>query len=165
MIFYSEENFIDDDSSIKLINLISKKNLKPNYTNFERSSIGYEFDLTNSQNKILSEIKLKIIDLINLLYKEKVFCNNCWISISPPETKVIRHNHKDNDDIKYSSIIYLKVPKKSGILKIETIKLNPKNRLFLLFNSECNHEVDVNKSSDDRICLALDFSITKQQLK
>ena len=119
------------------------------------------------------------------LFKESltVKMNSLWINLNKPGDYNHSHNHPGCD---LSGILWLKVPPKSGNIVFESphsftqykllnnyseefinkinmhdwFYIEPQVGLMILFPSHLNHSVSQNKSDQDRISVAFNFSFT-----
>ena len=106
----------------------------------------------------------------------KIKCIDSWFNIYNKYDYQERHEHYPND---ISAVYYLKTPENSGSIKFythepyggnfgyiennpltwKTYWLNPKPGTLLIFKSNLMHEVEQNKSNQQRISIALNFKI------
>lgn len=105
-----------------------------------------------------------ITELIKNTIDPNLVCTNHWISMSPTNTKVVRHNHIDlkNSPI-VSAILYVQATKETGLLRLEDydIELLVETGDLVIFPANCYHSVEINQSMTTRISIALDFSLSK----
>ena len=101
-----------------------------------------------------------------------------WVNINKKFNRNERHCHMHTDTL-LSGVFYVKYPENSGTIRfydprghlIQMQKdyeyyydgyaytyINPKNNLLLLFPSWLEHDVEVNKSDDERISIAFNIN-------
>ena len=92
-----------------------------------------------------------------------------WFNYMPPDSVTFIHNHDDYDEL-LSAVYYVQVPVDSGNLIIydttedkdeEKIIIEPHVGEFIFFNSDRNHEVTKNKSSENRLSIGINFGLSK----
>tara|TARA_R100001509_G_C4849109_1_gene209430 strand:+ start:437 stop:1021 length:585 start_codon:yes stop_codon:yes gene_type:complete len=106
----------------------------------------------------------------------KIKCLDSWFNIYNKYEYQERHEHLPND---ISAVYYLKTPEKSGNIRFYShepsgvkycyVKNNPltwktywiksEEGLLLIFKSNLMHEVEQNKSSQQKISMALNFKV------
>jgi uncharacterized protein (TIGR02466 family) len=106
----------------------------------------------------------------------KIKCTTSWFNIYNKYDYQERHEHSPND---ISAIYYLQIPKYSGKIKFyshepngikycyaednsltwKSYWINPKPGMLLVFKSNLMHEVEQNKSNEEKISIALNFKI------
>ncbi len=106
----------------------------------------------------------------------KVKCVSSWFNIYNQYDYQERHEHLPND---ISAIYYLETPKNSGNIKFNSHEpsgvkycflqdnpltwksywIKPKPGMLLIFKSNLSHEVQQNRSSKQKISMALNFKI------
>jgi uncharacterized protein (TIGR02466 family) len=112
---------------------------------------------------------------INKEYKLKL--HSSWINIASPGCYQERHNHHSSH---FSLVYYVKLPENSGsivfyshesdsmfpimwekanINNVNTIEYRPKESYILIFKSNISHMVMKNKSYDDRVSIAMNFTL------
>ena len=86
----------------------------------------------------------------------KMKSTEMW-SINYTDGQGCKFHHHDVNNIKMSAIYYLKVGDESGnlIFPDEGITIEPKENLFVMFDSNLVHGVE--PSLDGRICIAMNF--------
>jgi len=84
---------------------------------------------------------------------------NCWFNINSSDHYNEWHSHGNRP---YVGVLYISVPNNSGSIEFrkdyKTYNYNPKEGDFLIFPCSLEHRVLTNKSSKDRISLALNLS-------
>jgi hypothetical protein len=87
-----------------------------------------------------------------------------WGNIAPPLTQDNIHHHKTNQN-QISGVLYLQTPQNSGnIVFVNPMDANiksfytPNPKSIVFFNSSLLHYVEINRSKEDRISIAFDFS-------
>ena len=111
---------------------------------------------------------IPLIDQINLIsgkiHNNSLKLTDIWGNIAPPLTQDNLHHHKNNLN-QISGVLYLQTPQDSGnIIFINPIDANikssykPQPGSIIFFDSSLLHYVEVNRSKEDRISIAFDFS-------
>ena len=90
-----------------------------------------------------------------------------WGNINPPNTQIKEHLHIGSD---YSGILYLKTNKDCGnitfrdprihyemLYQTPNFEVQAETGNIIIFPSWMRHEVDLNKSNDDRVGIAFNF--------
>ena len=112
--------------------------------------------------------------------KKVVYCDDAWFNISYPGDYQEYHMHPDSH---FSVSYYLKVPKDCGnfvvvptsyftdsypipsdtnnIGNASSFTIEPKENKIIIFRSNINHMVEMNKSNDDRISISMNFRYSK----
>ena len=109
-----------------------------------------------------------------------VFCNTAWVNVSSPGNYQEFHNHSGHH---FSAVYYVKVPPNSGNIlfrsydhagdmfslpfnateekdpAFKTYFITPKDSDLIIFRSNLEHMVQKNKSTEDRISIAMNFII------
>jgi len=87
-----------------------------------------------------------------------------WINDMGPNAVTSEHDHDDYDEL-LSGVYYVQVPKDSGELNIvdqysRTI-VTPQAGMFVFFAPSVRHSVSVNRSSERRISIGMNFGPVK----
>lgn len=112
--------------------------------------------------------------------KSKAVLDDCWFNIAPPGEYQEFHNHQNSH---FSLVYYVKVPENCGnivfrsmvetvvnyvpdyeitnILNLNHFDVTPKESMLLIFPSHLQHMVKKNKSNEDRISIAMNFSFKR----
>lgn len=112
--------------------------------------------------------------------KEVVYCDDAWFNISYPGDYQEYHMHPDSH---FSISYYLKTPEDCGnfivvptsyftdsyplpsdsinIGNAGSYSIEPKENKIIIFRSNVNHMVEVNKSKEDRISVSMNFRYSK----
>ena len=133
-----------------------------------------EFLMNSSANLLTSHYQFK--------KPVKFILNNFWINENYKNSYNKIHRHQ-GQDVDFSGIYYLQVPKKSGNIYFESndpsremfnifypyierhtdferhIEFEPKDNNFVIFPSNLNHGVEPNESNSKRISVAFNFMI------
>lgn len=84
-----------------------------------------------------------------------------WLNVMYPEQATSRHCHDDLDEV-LSGVYYVKVPPHSGKLIFyadDTITLEPREGLLVLFSPALEHEVMKNASDEVRLSIGFNASL------
>ena len=111
----------------------------------------YEWNKSNKEIPLSWTIMTKEIEK-----HAKMKISEMW-SINYTNGQGCKFHHHATNTTKMSAIYYLKVGDESGnlIFPDEGITIEPKENLFVMFNSNLVHGVE--PSLDGRICIAMDF--------
>lgn len=112
--------------------------------------------------------------------KKAVYCDDAWFNISYPGDYQEYHMHRDSH---FSISYYLKAPNDSGnfvvvppsyftesypipsdstnIGNATNYSIEPKENKIIIFRSNVNHMVEMNKSNEERISVSMNFRYSK----
>lgn len=129
---------------------------------------------------IIKDCAYKILEFAAFfgVQTKKVNCQSAWINIAKPGSYQEYHIHPGSH---FSVVVYLKTPKDCGNIVFRNPSANsdmfplpvgssiesnhatcfyvPEELKFLGFRSNLLHMVEVNKSKEDRISLAINFTV------
>jgi ectoine hydroxylase-related dioxygenase (phytanoyl-CoA dioxygenase family) len=87
-----------------------------------------------------------------------------WFNAMQPGQKTARHNHVESDEL-LSCVYYISAPNNSGKLILHTAdgrqSITPQDGMFVFFPPNLAHEVEENKSAEQRLSLAFNFGPAK----
>ena len=112
----------------------------------------------------LKEFEPLIKYITKILNNKDLILTDIWGNISPPFTQDYIHHHKITNQT-ISGVLYLNTPPNSGnIVFTNPYNINqkqnykPKQNSLIFFPSYLPHFVEINKSQENRISIAFDFS-------
>jgi len=144
------------------------------------------FDLKNEKffDDFLNDVKCnvyKLADSYKIHKKHKLVVEDLWINIAPPGEYQEYHNHFNTKNY-FSAVYYVKTPENCGNIVLRTQEswsdiidaeleiserdnissstcfYTPCPSLLLVFRSSLLHMVQKNKSNEDRVSIAMNFS-------
>ena len=108
---------------------------------------------------------------------ENINCSDAWLNLAHPNSYQEYHTHPNNH---FSAVYYVKTPKNSGNIVFRSAEsytdmyplpsksfeipncksywVSPVECDLIIFRSNLSHMVEQNKSSDDRVSIALNFN-------
>lgn len=184
------EDVIDTDSEkealIKLayeIKLKEPSQQKTNVGGYQTSTIQNSKEFQKLISKLQSIIN-KNLDAYAFDHKLEIKVKNAWININNKDAFNRPHVHPSSE---FACIFYLKIPENSGnvvfikdsmyrmdgicdlpakesnILNCVSFFIKPEENRFVMFPSYVEHLVEENKSTEDRISLSFNLSVTPKQ--
>jgi hypothetical protein len=149
------ESRIEDLNTSYWIDLL--KSLTP-----QQNINGTHFTIDNIIN--LPQFKPLINIISQTLNSPQLVLTDIWGNVAPPFTQDYIHHHKTYDQ-SVSGVLYLNIPPNSGrIAFTNPLNLNrkqfyvPKEKSIIFFPSLLPHFVEINKSQENRISIAFNFS-------
>lgn len=113
--------------------------------------------------------------------KYKLEMSDLWLNVAPPGEYQEYHDHVPEH---FSAVYYVQTPENSGKIifqnfdswinnsivsktennyaNMKTVFYNPRPGLLLIFPSDLLHMVEKNKSTEDRVSIAMNFKFTKR---
>jgi uncharacterized protein (TIGR02466 family) len=105
-----------------------------------------------------------------------IICNEVWVNIAEPFAYQETHTHANSH---FSLVYYVKVPKNSGDIVFRpqiddmltigihnftewnssTYKIEPEEGKVVIFRSHTPHMVSINKSNEERVSIAMNFTV------
>ncbi len=132
------------------------------YHNFDEA--GKNINTWPELSHLITFIRQHLNDYADMIKVPKEFeFQSMWANRYPPGSAVIRHNHKRLAGDKYliSSLLYIQMPTNGGNLVIEDEEIKLEEGDLVFFESFRDHWTIPNKSSDDRLILAMEHIATK----
>jgi uncharacterized protein (TIGR02466 family) len=164
-------SFLDIDRN-KLLNKVTKFCMNTKSNNI--SSVGGKQKRDFYDEELFSEIENNIPKTDKKFPKHRIFS---WININGPGHSNRRHSHVDTSII-LSGTYYLQVSENCGLIKFHDPRghiiqdmpdtkyyfdgysyntIKPENNLLLFFPSWIEHEVEENKSKEDRVSISFNI--------
>jgi hypothetical protein len=85
-----------------------------------------------------------------------------WINDMGPGHVTVPHRHDEDDEL-VSGVYYVRVPENSGELVLTrgetSVRITPRQGLFVFFTPDVVHEVTANNSADTRLSIGMNFGI------
>lgn len=145
------------------VDLLYKLLPNPEFSYKNGNGTHFTIDYLKTHNSFIP-----LIDQINLssnkIHNNSLKLTDIWGNIAPPLTQDNLHHHKTNKN-QLSGVLYLQTPLNSGdIFFVSPVDANIKTNYkptpgsIIFFDSSLLHYVEVNKSKEDRISIAFDFS-------
>ena len=134
-------------------------------------------EMKNLKQQVDDNVEIYVREFLSVNVKQKFEMVRSWGILVKPEARTSRHTHANSV---ISGVLYLDLPEGSGYINFfrknsiftETFeflydgynqynsgswKFAPKKGILILFPSNLEHEVDVNKSNEDRYSIAFDY--------
>lgn len=120
-------------------------------------------DLVKQAESLVSDFSSKYFNS-----NKKYYCDNAWFNICYPGDYQEYHMHPDSH---FSLAYYLRAPKGCGNFVVvpltyftdnypvssEYHSIEPKENNIVIFRSNVNHMVEINKSNEERISVSMNF--------
>ena len=177
-----EEAGLSFEELIKTCYIWEKSNQSRNRSNKGINSYqsnDLNFNNNNSITKLFTILNSLIQSIYNSIWEETIQLDNAWININREGSSNVRHIHPGSV---LSGIIYLKTPQNSGDIHIlqddqtcftintlgtvhtnnpyttDGISQKPEPGKVVIFPSYIPHRVEENRSKEDRISIAFNYS-------
>lgn len=149
-------------------------NMKP-YLLYSQKSGGYQGGDELSKLTQYESLENVISTAIKNTFNSEFKMLDMWVSIYDKYDYNNIHNHppfnpSDYNNPLYSGVLYIKTPNSSGGFVIHSNKnvtdkhvIYPQSGDLIIFNSSTYHSVEPNLSDEERICIAFNFILTKEE--